>query len=61
MKLTVLSGKVVINALSKIGYCVRDQKGCHVHLRHPYRKLLTVPDHREIAKGTLRKKALLPF
>jgi len=50
----MLSGKVVIKALSKIGYCVRDQKGSHVHLRHSYRKPLTVPDPREIAKGTLR-------
>ena len=54
MKLLVVSGKDVIKALSKIGYYVRDQKGSHVHLRHPYRKPLTVPDHPEIAKGTLR-------
>jgi predicted RNA binding protein YcfA (HicA-like mRNA interferase family) len=54
MKLLVVSGKDVIKALSKIGYYVRDQKGSHVHLRHPYRKPLTVPDHPEIAKGTIR-------
>ena len=54
MKLLVVSGKDVIKALSKIGYYVRDQKGSHVHLRHPYRKPLTVPDHPEIARGTLR-------
>ncbi len=54
MKLPVVSGKDIIKALSKIGYYVRDQKGSHVHLRHPYRKPLTVPDHPEVAKGTLR-------
>lgn len=54
MKLPVVSGKDVIKALSKIGYYVRDRKGSHVHLRHPYRKPLTVPDHPEVAKGTLR-------
>ena len=54
MKLPVASGKDVIKALSKIGYYVRDRKGSHVHLRHPYRKPLTVPDHPEIARGTLR-------
>ncbi len=54
MKLPVASGKDVIKALSKIEYYVRDQKGSHVHLRHPYRKPLTVPDHPEIARGTLR-------
>ena len=53
--LPVVSGKDVIKALSKIGYYVRDKKGSHVHLRHPYRKPLTVPDHPEIAKGTLRE------
>jgi len=41
----VASGKDVIKALSKIGYYVRDRKGSHVHLRHPYRKPLTVSDH----------------
>jgi len=45
MKLPVASGEDVIKALSKIGYYVRDRKGSHVHLRHPYRKPLTVPDH----------------
>ena len=54
MKLPVVSAKEVIKALSKIGYYVRDQKGSHVHLRHSYRKPLTIPDHQEIARGTLR-------
>jgi len=54
MKLPVVSGKDVIKALSKIGYHVRDQQGSHVHLRHTYRKPLTIPDHPEIARGTLR-------
>ncbi len=53
-KLPVVSGKDVIKALSKIGYYVRDQKGGHIHLRHPYRKPLTIPYHDEIARGTLR-------
>jgi predicted RNA binding protein YcfA (HicA-like mRNA interferase family) len=54
MKLPIVSGKDVIKALSKIGYYIRDQKGSHVHLRHPSRKPLTVPIHQEIARGTLR-------
>lgn len=55
-KLPVVSGKDVIKALSKIGYEVDHQKGSHVVLRHkeyPYRRL-TVPMHKEIAKGTLK-------
>ena len=54
-KLPVLSGKEVIKILSAIGYYFRDQKGSHVHLRHPMRKPLTIPNHKEIARGTLRQ------
>jgi predicted RNA binding protein YcfA (HicA-like mRNA interferase family) len=44
----------VINALVKLGYTINDQKGSHIHLRHPVRRPLTVPNHPEIARGTLR-------
>ena len=54
-KLPVLSGKKLIKALSKIGYYVRDQKGSHIHLRHPIRRPLTVPAHKTIARGTLKE------
>ena len=53
-KLPIFSGKEVIKALGKIGYVVRDQKGSHIHLRHAYRRPVTVPNHPEIARGTLR-------
>jgi len=55
-KLPVLSGKQVCKALGKIGYSVDYQTGSHIVLRQensPHRRL-TVPDHKEIAKGTLR-------
>jgi predicted RNA binding protein YcfA (HicA-like mRNA interferase family) len=52
--LPVLSGREVIGALRKLGYYIRDQRGSHIHLRHPTRPPLTVPDHTEIARGTLR-------
>lgn len=54
MKLPVLSGKEVLRILSKHGYHIHDQKGSHVHLRHPVRPPLTVPLHNEISKGTLK-------
>ena len=53
-KLPVISGKKLIKVLTKLGYYVRDQKGSHVHLRHPIRKSLTIPAHKTIARGTLR-------
>lgn len=53
-KLPVVSGKQVIKVLQKIGYYMRDQKGSHIHFRHPNKIPLTIPNHKEIAKGTLR-------
>ncbi len=55
-RLPVVSGRDLVRALEQIGYVVDRQKGSHVVLRHarpPFRRL-TVPDHKEIAKGTLR-------
>jgi predicted RNA binding protein YcfA (HicA-like mRNA interferase family) len=52
--LPILSGKEVVKALGKLGYIIHDQKGSHIHLRHPVRRPLTIPNHPEIARGTLR-------
>jgi len=52
-KLPVLSGKEVVKALGNLGYTINDQKGSHIHLRHPVRRPLTVPNHPEFARGTL--------
>ena len=52
--LPVLSGRDLVQALCRAGYSVRDRKGSHIHLRHPSRRSLTVPDHPEVARGTLR-------
>ena len=56
MKLPVVSGRQAVKAFRKIDYKVDRRVGRHIILRHssaPYRRL-TVPDHHEIAKGTLR-------
>ena len=55
-KLPVVSGREAAKALGKIGYEIDHQTGSHMILRctvYPYRRL-TVPDHKELAKGTLR-------
>jgi predicted RNA binding protein YcfA (HicA-like mRNA interferase family) len=54
LKLPVVSGQQLIKAFSKLGYYVRGQQGSHVHLRHPVHPPLTIPTHKEIARGTLR-------
>jgi predicted RNA binding protein YcfA (HicA-like mRNA interferase family) len=37
-----------------MGYVLDHQTSSHMILRHPTQRRLTVPDHRELAKGTLR-------
>ena len=51
-----ISGREVVKALGKIGYERDRQRGSHIILRQkvvPHRRV-TVPDHDEVAKGTLR-------
>jgi predicted RNA binding protein YcfA (HicA-like mRNA interferase family) len=54
--LPVISGRDVVKALAKVEYALDRQRGSHMILRQtclPHRRL-TVPDHTEVAKGTLR-------
>ena len=55
-KLPVVSGRDAVRALARVGYRLDRQRGSHLILRHdaPPHRRLTVPDHRELAKGTLR-------
>ena len=55
-KLPVLSGQKVIKAMSKLRYILDHQTGSHVILRHkdPPHRRLTIPNHEELSKGTLR-------
>ena len=51
-----ISGREVVKALMKVGYEQDRQRGSHIVLRqteYPHRRLV-VPDHTEVAKGTLR-------
>lgn len=57
MALPVLSGRKTIRALSKAGFSVEGRRGSHVKLKKRVDgKVLVVivPDHRELAIGTLR-------
>ena len=51
-----ISGRAAVAAFRKLGYEVDRQRGSHIILRNaqPPHRRLTVPDHREVAKGTLR-------
>ena len=55
-RLPIVSGRDLVRALEKTGYVIDRQKGSHIVLRQteaPFRRV-TVPDHKEVAKGTLR-------
>ena len=55
-KIPIVSAIKVIKVLSKIGYEADHQTGSHIILRHreTLHKRLTVPNHKEIARGTLK-------
>ncbi len=51
----VLSGRAVVKAFESLGWQVARQKGSHIILIKPGSiATLSVPDHKEVARGTLR-------
>ncbi len=50
-----ISGRECVKALSKVGFVKRRQHGSHMILRRdePFAQL-TVPEHKELDRGTLR-------
>jgi predicted RNA binding protein YcfA (HicA-like mRNA interferase family) len=54
-KLSVLSGRECVKALSKKGFYFKRQQGSHIILRrdNPFAQVV-VPDHKELDRGTLR-------
>ena len=56
-RIQVLSGEDVIKILESFDFIKVAQKGSHVKLRRTINKIhqtLTIPNHKEIDKGTLR-------
>ncbi|BAZ43256.1 YcfA family protein [Chondrocystis sp. NIES-4102] len=54
-KLPSISGRDCVKALQKIGFYQKRQEGSHMIMRrdNPFAQIV-VPNHQEIAKGTLR-------
>jgi len=51
----VLSGRQVVNIFEKFGWEESRQKGSHIIMTKPGEIVtLSVPNHREVARGTLR-------
>jgi predicted RNA binding protein YcfA (HicA-like mRNA interferase family) len=55
-RLPVLSGSDAVRAFRRMGYELDHQTGSHMILRNriPPHRRLSVPKHKELAKGTLR-------
>lgn len=54
-KLPVVSGAECVKALERSGFVVDRQRGSHIVLvREEPRATVSVPDHKELDRGTLR-------
>jgi predicted RNA binding protein YcfA (HicA-like mRNA interferase family) len=54
-RLPVVSGREFVRAMAKLGFALDRQKGSHLILfRADPPTTLSVPDHRELDRGTLR-------
>lgn len=55
-RLPVVSGSDAVRAFEKMGYRLSHQTGSQIVLRHeaPPHRHLSIPNHRELAKRTLR-------
>jgi predicted RNA binding protein YcfA (HicA-like mRNA interferase family) len=53
--LPVLSGRKTVRAFERLGWQVARQRGSHIIMvKEGEITTLSIPDHREVAKGTLR-------
>jgi len=57
-KLKILSGEDVIKIFKTFGFVISGQKGSHIKLirflRNDLKQSITIPNHKEIDKGTLK-------
>lgn len=54
-EIPILSGRETVRAFESLGWHVVRQKGSHIILvKEGHMATLSVPDHKEVAKGTLR-------
>ena len=53
--LPVVSGRDAVKAFQRLGWTVARQNSSHIIMVHPdHNASLSIPDHDEVAKGTLR-------
>ena len=54
-QIPLMSGREVVRVFERLGWQIARQRGSHIILvKEGARATLSVPDHKEIARGTLR-------
>jgi predicted RNA binding protein YcfA (HicA-like mRNA interferase family) len=54
-QIPLLSGREVVRIFERFGWQIARQRGSHIILvKEEARATLSVPDHKEVARGTLR-------
>ena len=56
-----VSGQKVVKALLSVGFKKISQKGSHIKLRHIDGRIVIIPNHKNIKKGTLKQGILKPI
>jgi len=59
-RLPVVSGREAARAFTKLGFVFDHQSDSHLIYYHPSGQHLSIPDHRELKRGLLRKLIRLP-
>jgi predicted RNA binding protein YcfA (HicA-like mRNA interferase family) len=54
-RLPILSGRAIVKVLAKVGYTEVRQRGSHIRLWCAGKTSITVPDHRVVGRGLLKK------
>jgi len=54
VKLPLLSGREVLNALRRLGFVEIHRKGSHVKMEHPDGRVIVFPYHDEVDRFTLK-------
>ena len=60
-KLPVVSGNDLIKVFKKIGFIIVTQKGSHLKMKNEDGRVVTIPNHKVIKRGTLTKGILNPL
>jgi predicted RNA binding protein YcfA (HicA-like mRNA interferase family) len=55
MRVPILLGSAIVKALANVGYCEVRQRGSHIRPSCAGKRSITVPDHKVVGRGLLKK------